>query len=52
MWISRYEKEQRSHITTNNELLHQKGTVQDAVLKVKNLEIVVDSITKQRDLTK
>lgn len=30
MWIGRYEKEQKSHILTNNELLKVKGFLQDA----------------------
>ena len=45
-WIGRYEREQKAHIATNNELLIQKGAVQDGGLKLKNLEIVVDSLTK------
>ncbi len=51
-WIQRYEKEQKNHMQTSNELLMLKGSLQDHMLKVKNLEIVVESLTKQRDLMK
>jgi len=29
MWIQRFEKEQKAHITTTNELMHTKGILQD-----------------------
>lgn len=44
MWINRYEKEQKSHISTNTELLTAKGSLQDAILKVKNFEIILESL--------
>ena len=44
MWINRYEKEQKSHITTNTELLTAKGQLQDYILKAKNLEIILESL--------
>jgi hypothetical protein len=37
---------------TSNELLAMRGALQDHMLKLKNLEIVVESLTKQRDLMK
>lgn len=52
VWINRFEKEQKSHIATSNELLHTKGVLQDAQLKLKNQEIAIESVTKQRDLVK
>lgn len=30
VWINRFEKEQKAHIATSNELLHTKGVLQDA----------------------
>ena len=50
MWINRYEKEQKQHILTNTDLLQTKGAYQDAMLKVKNLEIIIDSLTKSKEL--
>ena len=52
MWINRYEKEQKGHIVTNTELLTTKGQCQDAQLKIKNMEIIIESLSKSRDLTK
>mmetsp|Transcript_32051 Transcript_32051/g.31349 ORF Transcript_32051/g.31349 Transcript_32051/m.31349 type:complete len:207 (+) Transcript_32051:1765-2385(+) len=49
MWINRYEKEQKAHIATNTELLQAKGNYQDAMLKIKNMEITIESITKVRE---
>jgi uncharacterized protein with NRDE domain len=52
LWIGRYEREQKAHMATSNELLGAKGQMQDLQLKVKQRELEVESVAKARDLHK
>ena len=52
LWIGRYEREQKTHMATSNELLTVKGQMQDLQLKVKQRELEVESVAKARDLHK
>lgn len=49
MWINRFEKEQKQHIQTNTDLLQTKSELQDALLKIKNHEITIESVNKGND---